>query len=121
VRVELIDKPGVIVTPGGSEGYTGGTNRRDDVLYPFFVGLFTTEGDRQKDSDPPGGRPTLFREIVRRWFGNERPFASVAGSDCYLVQYEPQPPVYDVNMPGLEELSTACGVSVYARVPRRST
>lgn len=115
---DLIDRPGVIVWYGGSEGYIGGTNLRDDVGYPFMVGLFGLLGDRPTDGSP-GVTVTLFREVMRQKFGNRRA-VDVAGIDCYLCQYEPNAPVADPNDPALAQMNTACGVSVYARVPRGS-
>lgn len=113
---DLINKPGIIVWYGGSEGYIGGTNIRDDVGYPFFVGLWNLLGDRPTDG-APGLTVTLFREIMRQKFGNRRA-VDVSGIDCYLCQYEPQAPVADPNNPALGQMNTVCGVTVYARVPR---
>lgn len=123
--VELDDEPSidislptVAVWYGGSEGYVGGTNRRDDVAYPFAIGLFTLEADGPA-GDPPGLHPTRFREVVRQTFGNRRAVA-VSGIDCYLCQYEPGAPVVDADGRPFQSLRTAAGVTVYARVPRGS-
>lgn len=109
--------PAVVVFLGGSEGFVGGTNARDDVLYPVTVGLFTVSPD-DPAGDPPGVHPTRLRNVARRAFHHRRSVAVDGDIDVYLVQYEPQPPVVDEGLDAFQSLRTSFGISVYARVPR---
>lgn len=118
----LVSRPAVTVTPNGSEQERGGTNVRDDYGYPFLLTLHTHRGDPDVDSatnEPPGLRPTLFREIVRRHFGHRRVVTAPTGVSLFPTEYDPTPPVYDDGAPyETDPLRTAVGVTVVARVPR---
>lgn len=118
----LVDLPAVIVSYGGSESYRGGTNARDDVAYPMVVGLYTVQGDAdttEAGNEPPGLRPTLFREILRARFGNRRVVTAPTGISLFPSEYDPAPPINDDGGPAMiQQLRTAVGVTVPARVPR---
>jgi hypothetical protein len=117
--LNAVDLPAVIVFLGGSEGFVGGTNARDDLLYPVAVGLFTVSPD-DPAGDPPGVHPTRLRNVARRAFHHRRSVSVDGNVDVYLVQYEPQPPVVDEGLPAFGQLRTSFGISVIARVARGS-
>lgn len=118
----LVGRPAVTVTPNGSEQERGGTNARDDYAFAFLLTLHTHRGDpdvTQATNEPPGLRPTLFREVVRRHFGHQRNVVAPAGVYLFPTEYDPTPPVYDDGAPyETDPLRTAVGVTVTARLPR---
>lgn len=118
----LVGRPAVTVTPAGAEQERGGTNARDDYAFPFLLTLHTHAADpdvTQPSNEPPGVRPTLFREICRRHFGHRRNVTAPAGVYLFPTEYDPTPPVYDEGAPyETDPLRTAVGVTVVARVPR---
>lgn len=118
----MVDLPAVIVSYGGAEQDRGGTNARDDYAFPMLLGLYTLKADPDTDvpaNEPPGLRPTAFRTLVRRTFHHRRVVVEPSGLSLFPTEYDPTPPVNDDGGPEeIQQLRTAVGVTVPARLPR---
>lgn len=66
-----VTRPAIVIGPVGGEtvALTSGSNRRDDVGYPVFVGIIAADN---QDQDTNRGRNLLWREKIRRAFHAQR-------------------------------------------------
>ena len=65
----LLTLPGIIVSPWRGESETGGTNLRDDVVYPVIVDLVQKSNEDQEENLP---RFLLWRERILKAFRHQR-------------------------------------------------
>lgn len=108
-------KPCIIVAYGIDRPLGSGTNQRDDWEYPLFVGFFSVQGSRPT-GDVPGLDPTLFHELIRDRYHNQR----LAGADGYIFPGNVQTvgDVFDDTGPGFQDLKSGLVVSYVARRAR---
>jgi hypothetical protein len=104
--------PCVICSEGEEyEGGFGGTNVRDDWVYPVLVGLYTSD----PVADPPGLVLTEFRQIVREQFHNRR-LADVP--EVMVCTVRGSGPLAADDVPAFRDLRSAFVVDCVARVAR---
>jgi hypothetical protein len=121
---QLVTIPALVVCFNASERQIGGTNARDDFAFPIQVAYLNVQagqGANLDTGDPPPGEltPFQFRTLLRERFHHRRS-VSVSGIDVFLVEYDPEGAVIDVDRPAFQQLRAASVINVLARVPRGS-
>lgn len=110
IRAGWQNQPCIVVVYGSEFNSGEGTNIRDAISYPNLVALLAKQS--VAGSPPAGLSVALFRQIVYKACHNRR--LSALDTSALPAHVDPQPPLFDPNTPGLDEIKTSSLVTVTA-------